>query len=308
MIAVITGIIALVVILLIFSSMGGTPGQGPVISPQKCAESTVIYANNNLVQPGSSLSFVSVNETRGLYEITVNYQSQNVPLYTTKDCSLLFTNSINMKAAQPTPRPTREPIKTSRPTVDLYVMAFCPYGTQAETVMRPVYDLLSSRADIRIRYITTVGGTTIDSVNSLHGPAEAREDAYQVCLKKTQPAKYMEYIRLFNTQCYPKWQDSGALDTCRKNVTASLGVESQAVETCASGADGIALLTTDAADSAMYGASASPTLIINGVVYSGARTPEAYKTAICNSFESAPGECSTTLSSASAGGTTGGCG
>jgi hypothetical protein len=307
MIAVILGIVALILILLYAGTMGGSSsGMGTVIPAQKCADITVAYLNNNLVQPGTAVSLVSVTETKGLYQVTVKYQSREMPVYTTKDCTLLFTNSMNMNGASATPVPTREPKKTARPTVDLYVMAFCPFGTQAETVMRPVKDLLGSKADIRIRYITTITGTTLDTVQSLHGPSEAREDAYQVCLMKSQPEKYWEYVRLFNEQCYPKWQDSGSLAACRKNVTASLKIDSSAIETCAAGADAIALLKADETESDSNRASASPTLVINGVTYAGARTPDAYKQAICNSFETAPAECSTTLSSAATG-TTGNC-
>jgi glutaredoxin len=212
-----------------------------------------------------------------------------------------------MNGAQATPVPTREPKKTARPTVDLYVMAFCPYGTQAETVMRPVKDLLASKADIRIRYITTISGSTIDTVKSLHGPSEAKEDAYQVCVMKSQPEKYWEYVRLFNEQCYPKWQDSESLGACRSNVTTTLKIDSSAIGTCAAGADAVALLKADETDADSNGASGSPTLIINGVTYVGARTPEAYKQAICNSFETAPAECSTTLSSAAVTGAVGNC-
>ena len=54
-------------------------------------------------------------------------------------------------------------------------------------------------------------------------------------------------------------------------------------------------------------AYSSPTLVINGVEYNGARTPEGYKQAICNSFETAPAECSTVLSAVSTA-VSGGCG
>jgi len=300
MIAAIIGIVVLLVILVLATSMGSSPGQETIVPPQKCSEKVITYVNNNLVQPGTTVSFISVNESKGLYEFRVKYQSQEMPLYTTKDCSQLFTSALNMNAA-PTPQtPVKKPVKTARPTVDLYVMSFCPYGTQAETVMRPVYDLLGSKADIRIRYITTVRGTTLDTVDTLHGPPEAKEDAYQVCLLKSQPALYWEYLRMFNEQCYPQWQNSEGLEICRKNVTATLGVERASLEACSSGTDAIALLKTDAAASDAQGASASPTLIINDVKYSGARTPEAYKQAICNSFETVPAECSTTLSGTSA--------
>jgi hypothetical protein len=307
MIALLIVIVALIAIFLIVSTLGSSPGPGTVVPAQKCAENTVAYANNNLVQPGSLVTLVSVNDTKGIYEIKVNYLSKVLSLYVTKDCTLLFPSVLNMNAAQATPTPAPEPKKTARPAVDLFVMAFCPYGTQAETVMRPVNDLLGKKADIRIRYITTITGTSIDSVNSLHGPSEAREDAYQICIFKSQPEKYWEYIRLFNEQCYPRWQDPAILDTCRKNVTATLIIDRTVTETCAAGADAISLLKADQTDSDTLGASASPTLVINGVKYSGARTPEAYKQAICNSFENAPAECSTTLPSASATGTTGNC-
>lgn len=291
------GIVVIVIAILFLT---GGPAVTGTVSPQKCAESTVSYVNTNLVQPGTAATLVSVAESHGLYEIKVNYQAKDTLLYTSKDCSLLFMNPMNMQAPSATPAPTQAPKKSARPAVDLYVMSFCPYGTQAVTAMRPVYDLLSAKADIRIRYIATVRGTTIDTVSSLHGITEAKEDAFQLCVGKTHPALAWEYLRVFNEQCYPKWQDTTVLDACRKNVTAALKIDHAVAEACATGADAIALLKADEADGTSAGASASPTLIINGVEYRGARTPEAYKQAICNSFETAPSECSTVLSGSSA--------
>lgn len=306
MIAAILGIIVILAVLLVITSPGSSGGA--VFPAQKCADNTIKYVNTNLVQPGSEVTFVSVSETKGPYEIKAKYNSREIPIYTTRDCTLLFTSAMNMNAAQATPAPTKAPVKSVRLSVDRFVMAVCPYGTQAETVIRPVYDLLGAKADFHIRYITSVQGSTIDTVSSLHGNAEAKEDLNQLCIIKSQPGKFWEYIRLFNEQCYPKWQDSTAFETCRKNVTATLGIDSAALASCTAGADGIALLKKDETDSNTYDATASPTLIINGVEYSGARNPEAFKQAICNSFETAPAECSTTLSTASASAASGGCG
>jgi glutaredoxin len=245
-----------------------------------------------------------------MYELKGRYQSQDLVLYTSKDCTLLFTNTLNMSTGsgiQQTPQATTAPIKTARPSVDLYVMSFCPYGTQAETVMSPVVDLLKSRADIRIRYITSVSGTTADSVDSLHGMPEAKEDLQQVCINKYYPEKFWPYLNAFNDACYPSWQNAAVLESCRKNTTATLGIDSAKITACAEGAEGIALLRADEAASTKDGATASPMLFINGVKYSGARTPEAFKQAICNSFETAPAECSTVLSSTSTS-ASGGCG
>lgn len=307
MIAVILGIIVLLIVLLVITTLGSSSA-GTAVPLKQCQESTISYVNTFLVQPGTTVSLLESRETHGLYEMKASYQSQEITLYTSRDCSLLFTSGVvNMKAAQPTPVPTKAPIKTVRPTVDLYVMSFCPYGTQAMTTMRPVFDLLGDKADIRVRYITTVYGATIDTVDSLHGISEAKEDLYQVCVQKEENQHYWEYLRLFNEHCYPLWQNTAQLDACRANVTTTLGIDTASVAACTTGTEGIALLRTDSENSAKNNAGASPTLIINGVEYRGARTPEAYKQAICNSFEVIPGECNTELSSASAYRSSGSC-
>jgi glutaredoxin len=273
---------------------------------QACSEKVIAYINSNLTSPGQTATLINISETNGIYTIWSRYQGADLSVYATRDCNLLFPKVIDMNAAAATPVPTQAPVKSARPTVDLFVMAFCPYGTQAETVMRPVVDLLGTKADIRVRYITTVNGATVDSVNSLHGPAEAKEDLMQLCVMKTYPEKYWDYLKDFNNQCYPVWQNATRLDSCRKNVTAVLGIDLQGIEACATGAEGLTLLEIDEAKSDATGARASPTLVINGVKYAGARTPEAYKQAICNSFATAPAECNTTLSSTSAA-SSGGC-
>jgi hypothetical protein len=307
-IALIIGIVVILVALLVTGMM--QTGQGTVVPPAACSEKAIAYINNNLVAPGTTVELVSINENKGLYELKSRYQAQDITVYATKDCSLLFTNAVNISASaggQQSPQATKTPVKSARPTVDLYVMAFCPYGTQAETVMSPVVDLLGSKADIRIRYITTVSGSTVDSVDSLHGPSEAKEDLQQVCINRYYPEKYWSYIKTFNEQCYPAWQNATALASCRKNTLSTLSIDSAKIDSCAQGSEGITLLKTDETAAGKDSASASPMLFVNGVQYSGARTPEAFKQAICNSFETMPAECKTVLASTSAS-ASGGCG
>ncbi|MDD1683064.1 MAG: hypothetical protein LUO98_04415 [Methanoregula sp.] len=306
-IALIAGIVIILIVLLAAGMMQA--GQGTVIPPAACGEKVIAYINNNLVQPGTSAELLSITESRGLYELKTRYMAEDVTLYTTKDCTLLFTNTLDMTASaggQQTPQAAPAPVKSARPAVDLYVMSFCPYGTQAETVMRPVAELLGTKADIRVRYITTVTGSTVDSVDSLHGPSEAAEDLRQICINRYYPEKFWAYLSAFNDACYPSWQDAAVLASCYQNTTAALSIDRAKIDTCASGPEGLALLRADEVAAAEADATASPMLFINGVEYSGARTPEAYKQAICASFDTAPAECSTVLSSASSG-AAGGC-
>ena len=309
MIVLILGIIVVLVVILAIGMMQG--GQGSGISPTDCGTKAIAYINTNMATPGTSAQLVSVSEKKGIYELKATYQSQDITLYATKDCSLLFTNTVNMSASsgsQPAAAAaTPAPVRSARPAVDMYVMSFCPYGTQAEKVMSPVVKLLGSKADIRIRYITSVTGTTVDSIDSLHGAAEAKEDLTQVCINKYYPDKFWAYLDAFDDTCYPSWQNTAALETCRKNTTASLAFDDTRIATCSQGPEGIALLKADEAAAATVSATASPMLFVNGVEYSGARTPEAFKEAICNSFDTVPSECSTALSSASTS-ASGGCG
>ncbi len=160
--------IILIVFLAVAGGLPGTP-RGAAVPPAACGDKAIQYINTNLVQPGTSASLVSVGENGNIYTITIRYQSQTSTLYTTDDCNLLFPSAINMSIPAASPVQQQPPKRSPRPSVDLYVMAFCPYGTQAETAMKPVADLLGSKADIRIRYITTISGSTAASVQSLHG-------------------------------------------------------------------------------------------------------------------------------------------
>jgi len=296
-----------VVVLYLRGGTGGVTG----LSANDTANKAIDYINKNLVQTGTA-TFVSVKEVSGVYEVTTSYQSQNIPIYVTKDGSLLFVSqpiSTGEVSTTSTIQPTEVP-KTDKPTVELFVMAFCPYGVQAETIMKPVFDLLGSKADIEIKFITSVSGTTVDSVQSLHGATEAQEDLRQVCIMNSYDQKtYWTYLMEIDNNCYGKIDttNAAALDTCWKAAAAKAGIDSAKIQNCSSGSEGLNLLKADEQLTTQYGVSGSPTLVINGVEYSGSRSSEAFKQAICDAFTTAPAECSQTLNSSSGTASTGGC-
>ncbi|HMA04952.1 MAG TPA: thioredoxin domain-containing protein, partial [Methanomicrobiales archaeon] len=79
------------------------------------------------------------------------------------------------------------------------------------------------------------------------------------------------------------------------------------IESCATGSEGLSLLKSDVAITDANKVTGSPTLIINGQRYSGARTPDAFKQGICSHFTTSPAECSVNLS-AQAAAASGSCG
>jgi glutaredoxin len=305
-------IIALIAILFATGIAGGPAGA----APEDCGRAVISYVNANLASANSTATLLTVTETNGVYQVTARYQSRNISFYATKDCDLLFSTSYNLKAginrtpaSSPSPAPVTVPVKSSRPSTELFVMSFCPYGVQAENAMEPVVGLLGTKADITVRYIASVNGTTVDSVRSLHGLTEAKEDLRQLCIAKYYPQALWPYLTEFNRNCQNASirQNAASLDACGTDATQKAGIDNQKIETCAGGSEGLALLRADETITKNYKVTGSPTLIINGQRYSGQRTAEAYKQGICARFETAPPECSVNLSSQAATASTGSC-
>ena len=293
----------------IFATMGG--GGVDVVPAQECGANAIAYMNKNIAQANSTATLTSVTEKNGVYQIAAQYQGRNISLYTTKDCNLLFTSTYNMSravtpttpTASPTPTVPPEPVKTARPSTELFVMAFCPFGVQAENAMKPVVDLLGTKSNFTVRYIATVQGDTLESVKSLHGLSEAKEDIRQICVAKYYPEKLWPYLLDINTNCYPNYRDTAVLEACAANATRKLGIDNQKIEVCATGSEGLALLSSDEAITTSLKITGSPTLLINGQKYTGQRTPDAYKQAICDRFLTPPAECSVNLSAQTVGAT-----
>jgi protein-disulfide isomerase len=298
MISSIALIIILAAIIIFGSKIFGTTSTSNILKPEEASLKAVKFINDNLVAPNTTASFVSVADVQGVYNVSVEYQGRNVSVYLTKDGSYMFLSSpldITQSLPQePQQQQPTEATKTAKPTVQLYVMAFCPYGIQAEDAMKPVVDLLDGKADIQVHFIASVSGTTPDSVSSLHGPVEAQEDLS--IMKYYDQKTYWKYMMVIDATCSGQRGDTNAYDTCWKSAAKNASIDTSKIDTCAKGSEGINLLKADEALTTQYGVSGSPTLIINGAVYNGDRTPDAYKQAICQAFTTSPAECSQNLS------------
>ena len=116
------------------------------------------------------------------------------------------------------------------------------------------------------------------------------------------------YSNIFVKNIYPNCGVSKDIE-CDKTESIklmnSLQIDSSKVMTCVE-TQGEALIKADAQRASTLGVTGSPTLAINGVKANTARTSEAFKTAICESFNTVPSKCSTTLT-ATAAATSGNC-
>ncbi|MFH2020713.1 MAG: hypothetical protein ABIJ34_04825 [archaeon] len=283
-----------------------------VLTKEEAGTKTVAFINQNLMGGQGVVTNLGVEDIGSLYMLKLNVNGQLLDAFITKDAQLLFPQVINLSQPVPQAPPPAEIPKTANPSVQLYTMSYCPYGNQAEEVMKPVIDLLKSKLEVVPHYVIysnyNGGGPDycIDAESkycSMHGIQELNEDVRELCIYKYQKEKYWDYVMQVNADC-----NAQNVDTCWEAVARAKGIETGQIKTCEQ-KEATALLQTEADLNAQYNVQGSPALIINGVEYSGGRTPEAYKQSICSSYETAPQECNTALDGA-AGSTTaaGNCG
>tara|TARA_Y100000310_G_scaffold333684_1_gene411724 strand:- start:1078 stop:2109 length:1032 start_codon:yes stop_codon:yes gene_type:complete len=190
------------------------------------------------------------------------------------------------------PEELKEPVgvdATERPTVELFVMSYCPYGLQMEKAFLPVKELLEEHADFSIKFVHYL----------MHGEKEAVENARQYCIQKDVPTEFDAYMNCFirdgegNEQACMALSgiDVAQVDSCIIDTYTEFKIE----DDLASG-DQFPRFGIDKEASEGYGVQGSPTLVINGEIVSAGRTPEAVKQAVCNAFTEAPEACQTTLS------------
>jgi len=179
--------------------------------------------------------------------------------------------------------------KSNKPKIELFVMSYCPYGTQMEKGILPVAELLGDKIDFEIKFVNY----------AMHGEKEITENTRQYCIQKEQKDKYISYLDCFlhdgdSTSCLKQGAiDTGKLDSCMEatdkeySITENLNNKQGTYP---------AFLIHDA-DNKKYGVKGSPTLVLNGKTTSVGRDSAGLLKSICNAFSERPGECNEQLSS-----------
>jgi hypothetical protein len=250
------------------------------------------FFNNELTQGGGTLDSVAVES--GLYRLNVNYNGKVLPVYFTKQGEFVaqgnslvpvvntVTPSVTGKAVQGEgSQPVKQAVpKSDKPKVELFVMSYCPFGTQAEKGILPVFSLLGNKIDGKVRFVHY----------TMHGQKEDDENFRQLCIREEQSSKFNSYL-----QCTLNSTSQSAPADVNVCMT-KLGIDSAKVASCMTG-KAKDYYAADSALSKGYGVQGSPTLVINGVEVSSARSPAALLATICSAFNNAPSECSQQLSS-----------
>jgi hypothetical protein len=278
-----TSILAIIVLVLLFGNLV----TGNSISKEDAGQKLLALYSSQGVE---GLTLDSVEEISGLYRVNFLYQGQTVPIYLTKDGE--FAGSLNALPTENTQEtetetPSQEITKSDKPKVELFVMTYCPYGTQAEKGLIPVIEALGNSIDAKIRFVHYF----------MHGEKESNETDTQICIREEQNDKFLVYLREFlvegnSANALTKAKiDTVKLNDCIKNRAAGYYAE-------------------DSQLSEGYGVQGSPTLVINGEIVSSdgknyafnkekipfSRSPNTYKQIVCSLFNSSPESCNAELS------------
>ena len=269
-----TIVLSILLIILLAGSLSGFMFKDK-FSDLDAGQKIIDFANS---QTGGGVELVSSKLLdNGLYEVTVSYNGNNIPLYLTGDGTSLVQgvtplDSIPQKTQQTA---STEVPKSDKPLAELFVMTHCRYGTQAEKGFIPAMRTLSSVADVKIRFVHYF----------MHGEKEETETPIQVCIREEQGDKYLDYL-----ECFLEDSDS-------PRCVLKTKINDAKVKECISSGRAKEYYAEDSKLSQAYGVQGSPTLIINGVQSNAGRDSASYLEGICTAFNNAPSVCSTQLSS-----------
>ncbi|MEA3292956.1 MAG: hypothetical protein U9P88_00550 [Patescibacteria group bacterium] len=260
---------------------------------QQVAEDTIEYIKEKFLKESDTISLANSKEENGVYKIIFNINGNEELVYATKNGKFLFTQFIDLK-----PLPKRDIPKIDIPKVDLFVMAFCPYGQQAEESIKGVSELLKDKININLHYI--VSKSNDGKYSSLHGDGELHQDLREICVQKYQKDKFWDFLDKINNET-----NSENVDEKWEEIAELLEIDVEKIKDCQE-KEGNSLLdkeiefskikysvqdVTNHQSQEEIAISGCPTLVINGMVYDGKRDLEGYKKGICSGFNNAPEEC-----------------
>ncbi len=165
------------------------------------------------------------------------------------------------------------------PTMQVYIMSHCPYGTQIVKGLLPVWKEFQDKANIELRFVSY----------TMHGAQEELDNQRIICIREEQSAKLIDYM-----ECFVSATGSEAdSQNCLKKV----GIDETKLQSCMdSRVD--AYFEVDKGLNTQYSVQGSPTIVINGKEASiYPRDPQSVANALCDAFGSnKPNECSVSFS------------
>lgn len=290
---IILGVVTVILLVLFFSGGIGGKATGKVISEDDAGEKLVQFLNS---RTNGGVEYISVEDMGNLYEIIVSYRNQQMPVYITKDGGYFVQGAVPLSADSPISqtRPSADTLKSDKPTVELFVMSHCPYGTQMEKGMIPVVRELKEDIDFEIKFVNYAMHPT---------QGEVEEQLNQYCIQKEQNDKYLDYLSCFlgdgdGDRCLKEIKiDTSKLKTCTKKTDKEFDIIKNLEDRSSWVSGRFPKFMIHDADTKKYGVQGSPTLVINGQKVQSGRDAQSILSTICSAFTTKPEGCNADMAS-----------
>ena len=101
--------------------------------------------------------------------------------------------------------------RMGKPTLELFVMSYCPFGVQAEEKIIPIVKQFGDKIDFKLRFIArekeSPSPQDITPFTSLHGYPEVAENIRQLLIAREYPDRYLDYILCRGKKLEKSWED-----------------------------------------------------------------------------------------------------
>ncbi|MYA68956.1 thioredoxin domain-containing protein [Candidatus Poribacteria bacterium] len=148
--------------------------------------------------------------------------------------------------------------RVGKPTLELFVMSYCPYGVQAEEKIIPIVKKFGDVIDFKLQFIAqekeNPSAQDITPFTSLHGYPEVAENIRQLLIAQEYPDKYLDYILCRGKKLDKSWED----------CAEKLGIDAAKIQALFDAPEAEQLFRENIARAEALGIKASPTILVDG--------------------------------------------
>ena len=147
--------------------------------------------------------------------------------------------------------------RVGKPTLELFVMSYCPYGVQAEEKVIPIVKKFGDQIDFKLQFIAQEkeesSSQEITPFTSLHGYPEVAENIRQLLIAQEYPDRYLDYILCRGKKLDKSWED----------CAEKLGIDVAKIQALFDTPEAAQLFRENIARAETLGIKASPTILVD---------------------------------------------
>lgn len=153
---------------------------------------------------------------------------------------------------------TSRTARMGKPTLELFVMSYCPYGVQAEEKLISIVKEFGDKIDFKLQFIAQEkekpSEQDITPFTSLHGYPEVAENIRQLLIAREYPDRYLDYILCRGKKLDKSWE------ACAEK----LNIDVAKIQKLFDSPEAEQLFRENIKRAAELGIRASPTILVDG--------------------------------------------